>query len=231
MLGAYTVGCGPGAEEVASRAIYLGTATLAAVVGHALRYRAVLAETRWATGLEAEREHTAQLLVDLERLSSEDPLTSLAYRRRWHEALAAAPTGGPVAVLLVDVDHFKAINDTGGHPASDGALQQVAGVLLGAVRSEDLVARLGGDEFGVLLRDVPATEARTVAEAVRARVEGLAWAGLSVPVTLSVGLAAGDGPGTDVPALARTADRLLYRAKATRNAVACDQVEAYSQVP
>ncbi|SDO97427.1 diguanylate cyclase (GGDEF) domain-containing protein [Klenkia soli] len=219
-LGVLDAGRDPSLQEIVSWPLYLGTATLAAVVGHALRYRAVLAEMRWVTALEAEQEHTRQLVRDLERLSSEDPLTGLANRRRWDEALGAAPGGGSLAVLLVDVDHFKTINDTGGHPAGDHALQQVAAVLWGAVRAGDLVARLGGDEFGVLLRDVPAAEAREVAEAVRARVEGLVWEGLSAPVTLSVGLAAGEA--TDVQALARTADRLLYEAKGTRNAVACE---------
>ena len=213
-------------EDGVAWALYLGTATLAAAVGHGLRYRSVLAEVRWASALEAEQERTRQLVVELGRLSSEDPLTGLANRRRWDEALREVPEDSSVAVLLVDVDHFKAINDTGGHPAGDDALQQVAAVLWSQVRAGDLVARLGGDEFGVLLHDVPPISALEIAEAVRIRVQGLDWAGLTVPVTLSIGLAAGGG--SDVQALARTADHLLYRAKTTRNAVASDLVASPS---
>lgn len=85
-----------------------------------------------------------------------------------------------------------------------------------------MVARLGGDEFGVLMLGLPPEAAGVIAEAVRERVEGLAWAGMPVPVTLSIGLASAQGPGIDVPGLLRTADRMLYRAKTTRNAVVAD---------
>jgi diguanylate cyclase (GGDEF)-like protein len=211
------------AADPFSWTVYLGTVTLAAGVGHALRHRAVLAEVRWAVALEAEQRRTDQLVVELERLSNEDPLTGLVNRRRWDEALDRARAGaGAVTVLLVDVDHFKSINDTGGHPAGDRALQQVAAALVSAVRSDDLVARLGGDEFGVLLCGLPPEAAGVIAEAVRERVESLAWAGLTVPVTLSIGLASAQGPGVDVPDLLRAADRMLYRAKTTRNAVVAE---------
>jgi GGDEF domain-containing protein len=73
-------------------------------------------------------------------------------------------------VLLVDVDHFPSITDTGGYPAGDRALQQVAAVLVIAMRSDDMVARLGGDEFGVLLGGLPPEAAGVVAEAVRKRL-------------------------------------------------------------
>lgn len=123
-VGASTAGFDVDGADPVSWSIYLGTATLAATVGHALRHRAVLSEVRWAVALEAEQRRTRRLVVELERLSAEDPLTGLANRRRWDDALdLARAAAGTVTVLLVDVDHFKSINDTGGHPAGDHALQ------------------------------------------------------------------------------------------------------------
>src|SRR4030095_9271489 len=106
--------------------------------------------------LEHEQRRTRVLLTRLERLSQEDPLTGLANRRRWDSELAvvcaqARDSGEHVAVLLIDLDHFKQVNDRHGHAGGDRALKQVAGLLSRRIRSGDLVARLGGDELAVLL--------------------------------------------------------------------------------
>src|SRR5678815_3093749 len=109
--------------------------------------------------LSAEIAQRAELEQRLEYLVDHDPLTGLYNRHRFEEALTEEvsrasryQSGG--AVLLIDLDHFKDVNDTLGHQAGDQLLKTIAAVLKGCVRHTDIVARLGGDEFGILLRHV-----------------------------------------------------------------------------
>jgi diguanylate cyclase (GGDEF)-like protein len=166
-----------------------------------------------------------QLVGELRRLSHTDALTGVANRRGFDDALAAAwsratESGGAVAVILCDVDHFKAYNDAYGHPAGDACLRRVASVLAeaGAVHAGQC-ARVGGEEFAVLLDDgEPARAALALAEAMRGAVEALAIAhdpasGRAV-VTASFGVGHVQvGPGTDAGRLLATTDRALYAAK------------------
>ena len=158
----------------------------------------------------------------LTRMAYEDALTGLANRARFLERLGAALTrargGGDasrIAVLLLDLDGFKAVNDTLGHAAGDELLAAVSARLLDATRGSDLVARLGGDEFAVLLDRVRAdADAITVAERVLGAVSApFPLATGRARVGVSVGIARGTADGTGA-ALLRDADAALYRAKA-----------------
>jgi diguanylate cyclase (GGDEF)-like protein len=145
--------------------------------------------------------------------------SALGHHRRQEEQL--------VAVMVVDVDHFKSVNDVFGHLAGDDVLARTAEAIVGGVRSSDLVGRFGGDEFCALLFCSGPADALATAERIRARIEGLTFADPRLAVTASIGLAAaplgGDGAagpaggclGTvvDLPDLMARADRALYRAK------------------
>jgi diguanylate cyclase (GGDEF)-like protein len=112
-----------------------------------------------------------------------------------------------VAVLMLDVDRFKSVNDTRGHPAGDAVLAAVARALRLSLRADDLAGRFGGDEFVALLTDVTAREAQAIAERVVARVR------VDCAVTVSVGVACAP-PAQSLDVLVQGADVALYRAKA-----------------
>jgi diguanylate cyclase (GGDEF)-like protein len=122
-----------------------------------------------------------------------------------------------VAVMVVDIDHFKAVNDVFGHLAGDDVLARTADAIVGCVRSTDLVGRFGGDEFCALLFCAGADDAAATAERIRSQVEHLAFTDPRLGVTVSVGLATAPVPepgGTiDLPEMLAVADRALYRAK------------------
>ena len=158
----------------------------------------------------------------LEKLALTDALTGLANRRAFGEALEAELArvgrhGRPASLLFLDLDHFKAVNDSHGHAVGDEVLEGVSLVLKRACRRGDLAARIGGEEFAVLLPATGRIPAALVAERIRRTVE-LHPIGRSalVPVTVSVGVASTEGlpgvPGADE--LVRQADAGLYRAKA-----------------
>ena len=159
---------------------------------------------------------------DLLARSVTDSLTELSnlagHRARVSEELArAARQHTPLALLMVDVDHLKAINDLGGHAAGDEALRLVAESLRRTCRATDHPARVGGDEFAVLAPGAKAHEAMMLAERIRANLERLAnpLPGLARVTSVSIGVAALDGArALDADALRAQADRALYRAKA-----------------
>jgi len=153
----------------------------------------------------------------LRYIADHDSLTGLMNRRRFREELESHLAlsrryGGGGALLLIDMDRLKAVNDTRGHGAGDIALQHVAEAMRGRFRSTDILARLAGDEFAVLLPNTEAGEAVTLADALIARIETDEVA--SWGVSVSVGVAPFDGDDTrtaeDVMA---TADAAMYRAK------------------
>jgi diguanylate cyclase (GGDEF)-like protein len=157
----------------------------------------------------------------LDREAREDPLTGVAMRRvlekRLHEAHArCCDTGGAMTVILCDLDHFKRINDTFGHPAGDAALVAVAGVLKGLRRAEDLCCRYGGEEFVMLMEGMRGEEGLAAAERLRAAVAALEleFEGKRIPLTLSAGVAC--FPELYVKGAAELilfADEALYEAK------------------
>jgi diguanylate cyclase (GGDEF)-like protein len=174
------------------------------------RVAAVRMETEQAKA-HAERERLRA--DDMLRRSLEDPLTGLANRRCLDELLAAGAAGD--AVALIDVDHFKRVNDGHSHQVGDEVLRQLAGLLRAACRGADVAARYGGEEFAVLFRGLSEPAAVAAAERIRRTVEAYAWNAVApgLAVTVSIGIAA----GADVLAVA---DRRLYEAKnAGRNRV------------
>lgn len=168
-----------------------------------------------AAGDPAGRE-----LEELARLAREDALTRLPNRRALDEALArevarAARSGGALAAIALDVDHFKRVNDAHGHAAGDAVLAAVAARAAAALRAGDLLARAGGEEFAALLPGAGLAEAAEAAERIRAAVaaEPVQACGQAIAVTVSLGCAA-LGPGEDGAALLARADARLYAAKA-----------------
>lgn len=160
--------------------------------------------------LEQER---ARMIRKLRELSVTDELTGLANRRRLTQLLdeevrRSARTGHMFAVLMIDLDHFKLVNDRFGHQTGDRVLKQCATALRQSVRTTDLVGRYGGEEFCVVLPETSAAGAHRVAEKLREAV-GV----LPDPVpTISVGLALWE-PRSSVDDLLRRADQALYKAK------------------
>jgi diguanylate cyclase (GGDEF)-like protein len=155
----------------------------------------------------------------------QDPLTGLYNRRHLEDRLsselsAARRHGRPLSVLLVDVDHFKAVNDRHGHLVGDDALRMLALALRGAVRREDVLARYGGEEFLVLARETGADGARVLGERIRAAVETarVRFDDVELALTVSVGVSVSEGdgryePGRSERELIEAADRAMYEAK------------------
>ncbi|HKC61370.1 MAG TPA: diguanylate cyclase [Myxococcales bacterium] len=168
-----------------------------------------------------------RLYEEAERLATTDGLTGLLNRRTLATQLVARVREAqryrrPLSLLLIDVDHFKKVNDTHGHPAGDAVLRGVAAVARAQARETDLVARYGGEELAVVLPETDAAGARAIAERLRAAVESTAHASDqgALRVTVSVGVATWPGGGQNGDELLTTADRALYRAKQTgRNRV------------
>ena len=159
--------------------------------------------------------------------AAHDSLTGLGNRSLLHartvEAIAAAERDGTLcALLLLDLDHFKVVNDTLGHAAGDELLRTVGQRLERATRPVDTIARLGGDEFAVLLRGLPpAEDADTVARhLLKVLGEPVVHDGLRLVVEGSIGVAVSPADGTEVTDLLRHADVALYQAKESRGAVA-----------
>ena len=161
----------------------------------------------------------------LEWSAAHDPLTGLANRKvfeqRTARAFEALPRSLPAAIVFIDLDHFKPINDSAGHAAGDAMLRAVAAEMTARVRASDLVVRLGGDEFALLLERCPLDVAVRVAENVRAAIAALVLPGehrqLRVSASLGVACLAPDMP--DVAAWVMAADSACYAAKAAGRGV------------
>ena len=171
-------------------------------------------------GVAADVTDRVQAEARAVHLAYHDPLTELANRRRLLEELAATLTrlrreGGNAALLLVDLDGFKGVNDTLGHPAGDELLRAVAARLRECTRETDLVARLGGDEFAIIQASVeqPTEVALLADRLVQALREPFEIGGQRVEIGTSVGVMLADATATADEAL-RNADAALYRAKA-----------------
>jgi diguanylate cyclase (GGDEF)-like protein len=166
--------------------------------------------------------------AELARLAAEDPLTGVFNRRTFEQhALTAFDRARrdvyPLALLMIDGDHFKRINDEHGHAAGDAALRIYARTFRNVLRPDDAIGRVGGEEFSALLPQCDENEACALGERLRAAIEANVFQheGRSIPLRVSVGVAAVDARGEDdFEALQRRADRALYAAKHTgRNRV------------
>nr|WP_298098191.1 EAL domain-containing protein [uncultured Shinella sp.] len=174
--------------------------------------------------LRNEHRRTSDFESRLSTLAHTDALTGLSNRSSFNLALGdlfigLERTGAGFSLLLVDLDHFKSINDSLGHPAGDAVLRHVARALQNAVRSGDVIARLGGDEFAVLLPgvcDAPVLEAIAM-RANEAIAAGTAFEGRSLQASASIGGAVVPNHATDEATLMRVVDLALYTAKGNRN--------------
>ena len=148
-----------------------------------------------------------------------DPLTGF-YNQRYlmrhlRGLMAGAPAGG-IAVMMVDVDHFKIINDRYGHPAGDRALKAVADTLRGRIRVFDSIARYGGEEFVVVMPGAGSQDAMAAAERLRAAIERMPFspeAGVTHPLTVSIGVAFSSSRNHSAELLLQAADQAMYQAK------------------
>lgn len=175
-----------------------------------------------------------------ERRAHHDPLTGLPNRLQLAEDLAselspARLNGDRMVIAMLDIDHFKRLNDDYGHQVGDVTLQKTASVLQNCVRNEDRIYRYGGEEFVVIFDDASLTEAESLAERLRRAVETTPFSGTGMepvgPVTISIGLAARPDHGSDVETLIDLADRAMYGAKeAGRNRVVLWQPESEGEV-
>lgn len=161
-----------------------------------------------------------ELESHLRFLATTDALTGVANRRSLlrraeHEFQRARRYERPLALMIMDLDHFKRVNDTWGHFAGDEALKALCSACMASLRGSDVLGRLGGEEFAVLLPETRIREACETAERFRQVVERLrpAWHGRTMPLTVSIGVAALEPGDADVFALMRRADLALYTAK------------------
>jgi diguanylate cyclase (GGDEF)-like protein len=165
----------------------------------------------------------------LEKLAITDELTGLYNHRYFQEtlrfeSLRTDRKGGPLSLLMIDVDYFKKFNDTHGHPAGDKLLRSLAQLYQGQLRSIDIVARYGGEEFSIVLLDTTKQEAMQVAEKLRASVAATAFPGGETQpggrLSISIGLATLPQDASNSADLVVIADKALYKAKHTgRNKV------------
>ncbi|MDE2354764.1 MAG: GGDEF domain-containing protein, partial [Betaproteobacteria bacterium] len=161
-----------------------------------------------------------RLIMDVQKIASRDMLTDAFTRRRLEEEAQrllarCVRTGDVMSVMMIDVDHFKSVNDRYGHPVGDEVLRRLADIAQRSIRTDDYFARYGGEEFCILLLSTNEKEALVLAERLR-----LAYAaalihvsGYPVKSTISIGVADTQRTGLDWQQLVSAADQALYRAK------------------
>ena len=181
-----------------------------------LESQRLLAEHELVTqDLRSYQQQLETLNSELTVEASHDPLTGLLNRSGMQRATARAQSNwahsGPFCVAVLDIDHFKRINDTYGHPAGDAVIRIVGEEIRRCIRGGDIAVRYGGEEFLVMMPGTPAAGARTVIERIRQEVA--ARADLPTPVTVSAGLAMGLAGRDEPDAIFRSADQALYTAK------------------
>jgi diguanylate cyclase (GGDEF)-like protein len=183
----------------------------------------------------AEALVRTRLFEQAERLATTDGLTGLLNRRTFNAQLharlrEAQRYNRPLALLLLDIDHFKKVNDTYGHPAGDAVLRGIAGLAQKQARETDIVARYGGEEIALILPETDASGAQAIAERIRRAAAAVAHPSEqgAIQVTVSIGVAVATCSGARVAAgesadaILEAADKALYRAKqGGRNRVAC----------
>ena len=199
------------------------------------RMRAMLRVKRLQDELDLKNRELEHANIRLKKLSVTDGLTELFNHRHVHEQLhdeweRSRRTGEPVGVAMIDLDHFKRINDTYGHPTGDVVLYETARIIKETAREIDMVGRYGGEEFIAILPNTDEEEAASFAERVRAAVEEHLYrdGAVEIRMTTSCGVASSQASQADSPEeLLKAADEALYEAKRSgRNrAVRATQVE------
>jgi diguanylate cyclase (GGDEF)-like protein len=197
------------------------------LVHYGLPLSMVAAAILVALGVADRLREQRLALSDAERRAQTDPLTGVLNRRSLIERLDAAcrraqARGLPIALLFIDLDHFKAINDTRGHLAGDACLKAVITPIQSELRQSDVIGRYGGEEFVVILSSADAAAAHAIAQRIRLRVAELEVNGFGPPISLtcSIGVATSDTLGVWGEHLVARADAAVYVAKnAGRNQV------------
>lgn len=200
-----------------------GTVAAVLLLSLVMLFSWILSLRSWTLNVRQRQEKEAEILY----LSYHDELTGLPNRRRFFEAgeMEIARTnryGRPLSVLIVDIDHFKWINDTFGHLAGDRVLKSLGEALRPALRDGDLLARLGGEEFGVLLPETSLRPALKAAERLRQRAAEMevGYEGQVITITVSIGVTSVEGGEVGLDMLLGASDDALYRAKESgRNCV------------
>lgn len=172
------------------------------------------------TNVAVNKQQLQSANLQLQQLSRTDRLTGLNNRGYWEECLKHEYARhrryqSTAALVMFDIDHFKKVNDTFGHPAGDKVIQAVAEVVREQVRDTDYAGRYGGEEFVVLLPDVDSAGAALFAERLRRRIESLmiTYEGKSIPFTISLGVADLSRPMDEYQQLIEHADQALYASK------------------
>ncbi|GFO58231.1 diguanylate cyclase response regulator [Geomonas silvestris] len=196
---------------------------ISAVAGRAAEKARLVAQNRELLNqLQRANSELQEVNSVLKEMAVRDGLTALYNHRHFQEALALEiartnRSGRPCSIAFMDVDNFKAYNDTHGHPDGDKLLRRLSELLVSHLRSSDLAARYGGEEFVLLLPDTPKQAAVRIAEALRVKVEQERFPGRERQplgrVTISVGVASYPGDGPDAKAILACADQRLYQAK------------------
>jgi diguanylate cyclase (GGDEF)-like protein len=173
-----------------------------------------------ALGVADRLRQQRAALTDAERRAQTDPLTGVLNRRSLIERLDAAcvrarARGLPIAVLFLDLDHFKLINDSFGHQAGDACLQAIIAPIQSELRQSDVIGRFGGEEFVVILSGADTAAALPIAQRIRARIANVRVHGYGAPIALtcSIGIGASDTLGLWGEQLISRADAAVYAAK------------------
>ena len=192
----------------------------------------LLARVRTQVKRKRYTDHLRMRLEETVEMAILDPLTALHNRRYMTSHLKtlfeeSSRRGKPLSVLVLDIDYFKAVNDSHGHDAGDSVLREFASRVRRNIRGIDLACRLGGEEFVVVMPDTEVAFAYTIAERLRKQIETtpvvISRAPNKLNVTVSMGIAGSLGLGDTSEALLRRADQALYSAKNTgRNRVVAD---------
>jgi diguanylate cyclase (GGDEF)-like protein len=180
--------------------------------------------------MEAQRQRLVEMETENQELEEQlvhDPLTGLANRVLFEKVIEREIAhverhGGYVGILMIDIDHFKRVNDTYGHPVGDVVLRQVTGLLRDTVRRADLLARIGGEEFAVIVSQKSRPDLKKLGDKLRLRIAGESYGEgrERFPVTISIGAKFYDKKMAGRSGLMKAADKNLYQAKQTgRNKV------------
>jgi diguanylate cyclase (GGDEF)-like protein len=210
-----------------SRSGHLGVLAIAADVDAGPHQQLEVAGALVAQAITAY--DNASLFARVQELATVDELTGVANRRRFFEfaerdLAEASRHNRPMLGMMLDIDHFKKVNDTYGHPTGDDVIRTVASRIANEIRASDLLCRYGGEEFALLIPNSDLPAGRVLAERLRACVadEPIDTRSGPLRVTVSVGLSMNQGSNQDVAALLADADRGLYRAKQTGRNRVCD---------